>query len=339
MNKVFDEKILNSTNTKTVVSIESMLDNYPLASLSRVKTFINTSFSDTPTGLLSIHPEDAVVHRDTITKDMFTFITICAIDNEDGRLDDMYFKDKNISLQKNIMLKSSASPKLNGVHSINDRFDRAPWAAELGTTTKTFAGIFKDTSTTPKYYVIAQAFPEEVYKNFKRKIVDNKDGMTFEELLLNNDFTRALTIAKRNTERIAYDIAKSMQVKIPTEEDTCAYVDNSDIAKPIISQSLQQCTRPLTIVKEVIFNGKQQVGVYNRTIPSSMASKKHYVVSDVDNQITIFNMRNNSIGLALPTTHKKDMNDAFLDEMKKFGWVQKGVDNRKTLMPVILKNK
>ena len=321
--------------SKTSNAVDAFLSNYPGKKLSCMKTFINSDLNNGPTGILSIHKGKTKVHRDTINKELFTFFTICEINNPNNTLNDEYFMKKQKGINNKIFIKSENPVRLNDVFSKDDNYDRASWCSELGTTKDVFAGVFKGEDN--KYYIAAQAFAENVYKDFKKDFL-TKD-LSFEQLYYDNKFNYALSLARRNVERIAYDISKSLYVKVATTTDISAYVDENKtyISKPIKSYSHQKCTRPIALINPMLFAGKKQFGVFNRTSPSAKSSQKHFVVSDISNIITTFNMRNNIKTDAFPTTYKTTIDDKFLAEMIKNGWEQKGIDNRETISPILLK--
>ena len=363
MENVFEQHLCETTDKPTRIAMDAMVENYPDKALSKVVTFVNARFDDpmnVPSGVITIHPMDANVHRDSITPEMFTYTTVCAVNDRNGVLNNEYFKQKKELMNESIEQNSENPARIEGVETNSGYVDREPWSAELGE--NGYAGIYKQQTDDDKYFVVVQSCASKVYEDYKRKIVNNE--MTFKDVLADNSFICGLNLAKRNCERLAYNVATSLGVEIHTTPDSCAKVDEEYIAKPFKSVAHDGMTKPLTKIGDIILDGERQAAIYNMVTPTQEVQKKHYVIEGPMHGITVFNMNNDTNGIGLPMTTKIGMhqnkktekyvyegamnikektrqhvkiNNDFLEAMEMSGWKQKGVNNRYRLTPVVVK--
>ena len=112
----------------------------------------------------------------------------------------------------------------------------------------------------------------------------------------------------------------------------------------------------------VNLNGTPHIGHFAGIVPANRVFDEHIVSAGPHHGLTIFNVRHKIKGHALPaTTQKKEthirknvgafvsdkkvpskskygqVDDEFLRDMSMRGWKQEGVNNRKRLVPVVVK--
>ena len=360
MEKIFGNKIGNTTEQ---IAKESMMENYPNESIMRVHSFVNSNFSDpqnVPSGILSIHPKDAKIHPDSITKDLFDVMVITQIDNSENKLDDRYFKDKKKKLNESIPQFSKNPARL-----YDELHDSDGWSAEIGQ--NGFSGVFKQTSHDThdtSYFIVSKTNVGSVYKDFKK---NHARKLTFGDILDDHSYNTAKYIAVRNAERIAYSTARALGVGISSITDSNAHKKSEYIAKPFKAVQVNGCCVSFSSFEPVSFDGEQCVGLFNSLAPTNRVSNEHFVNAGPQNGITVFNMHSDAVGRAIPLTTKTTNQNAlhrkaldclvcegnqkilstmpvqskvdndFLKEMSKMGWKQEGIDNRKTLFPVLVK--
>ncbi len=369
------DKIFNVANPseRELIAMESMVENYPKNNLIQVHSLINSNFASktnaVPTGIVSIHPGDAIVHPDTIAADIFDVLIVCPIADPQNEITDAYFKNKKL---KGIPQTSNNPPRINGI--MTNGIDGDTWSAEIGTG---FAGVYKQLSEDKrhsKYFVVVQAGAPTARNEIRKMVVDNK--ITFNELLQNRKYNFGKYISKRNATRIAYCVSQAVGVKIAPNIDGESYVSHSSIARPFRAATTSKYTQRVSSIQPISWKGESRVAVFHGAIPASRVQQKCYVNAGPYNGIAVFNIKDSMNSFALPVntghTEKdlkklskdeeikrsngfewenktdefhddlhpdayKTVNNDFLKEMSQLGWKQEGLENRSLLVPVLVK--
>lgn len=375
MEEVFDCK---PKDDQEQIAMESIMENYPDGSIHKVYSMPNANYSDpnnVPSGIVTIHPVDAVVHPDSVPNEMFEYLVVCKINDPENELTDDTFRGKEALLAKEIPQYSSQPPRLIGMRPKQGP-DLKTWSPELGK--NGYAGIYKQISENGRdsdYFVVVYAGAPVACKEFK-KLVVNGEKRKFSEMLMDPSFNYTKDIARRNAERLAYCVSRLLGVQIPQVVDGSAHVSQSYIAKPYRAAPLPGWCQDISAIEPVSYNGKECVGVYHNVRSVKKTTESCFVAAGPYEGITIFNMKGTTKGYGMPadtgrsstvqrsvsdSTMKKRargftweqrmddhhprlvpgkhgrVDDGFLEKMKELGWRQEGVQNRRTLTPVIVK--
>lgn len=354
-------------------AMESIMENYPDGSIHKVVCMPNADFADpnsVPSGLVAIHPLDAEVHPDSIPNEMFEYLVVCKIHDED--LTDAKFAGKEENLASSIPQFSKSPPRLVGMRPKSGP-DLDTWAPELGK--NGYVGIFKQTDgRDAQYYVVARAGAPMACREFKRHVV-NGERRQFKDLLLDPAFNYTKNMAKRNAERLAYCAARTLGVHIAQVPDASALAREPHIAKPYRAAPLPGCCQDISAIETFAYQGKKCAGVFHKVRSARKTSKTCFVSAGPHDGITIFNMKGGGSGVGMPVETgrgepqksvsesvmrkrargftwearlddhhpsllpgaHKTIDNEFLKKMGKLGWRQEGVDNRQVLTPVIVK--
>ena len=327
--------------------IKSLLKNYPenSTSIDLLHTADFTDKEDIPSGIISQHGSDVVMHVDSFANNTFDYLVVCPILNSE-KLNDEYFKKQERSINE-------AVPQyVSNPCSLKTK-DSKVWSAELGENESSFAGIFKLTKgRDTTYYICAQAGAPVVCKEMREKLVNNK--LTFNELLQDKDYNNAHYLALRNAQRLAYNVARAFKVGIRHEEDIGAKIETSYSGRPM--RASPQYIQAISSIAS-LRNGN--VGVFNKVTPVMENNNNyHFVYAGPYNGISMYYMNQKSIGHGLPShsgrhntsmpitgdlnkrcngilcekinakdhpdvkqeTYKNTEEESFVEGMKKLGW-------------------
>lgn len=293
--------------------INTLIKAFPDQShVSRVFAYVNADFSDpedAPAGIMSIYHPDAVVQPDSIPDAMFQYMIVCPIKNKD--INDDYFLSKEKELQDNVAQFSDAPPTLTNRTLEND--DINTWHTELGGE-DSFAGVFKkihDNHRDTSYYVIAQAGAPLACQQLKDELIAG-NAITFGELVKDPRLDYVQLLARRNAERLAYQVARSLGVRIQHVEDACAIKPESHISKPWVAAPPLGHRQTVTAIKPVTFRKKNRVAVYHKLRPTNEGSDVTFVHAGPYDGIVMFKMRSQGKGFALPTNTAKNVDSSKL---------------------------
>lgn len=344
-------------------SIDALLRNYPENKCSLIQAFHTVDFTDEerpPSGLLTVHPVDAKVHPDSLPLNFFTYLAICPVINS-KMVDE---KKLDVQVLQNAIKQYSTNPPKLGNRSVDlKQCDGKTWEPEFGEDENAFAGIFKQVKgRDTKYFVCVQAGAPVACKQLREKLI--RKPMTFEQMLLDPDYSYAHYIAQRNVQRMAFDVARALKVPIRHMIDYGAHMPTPYTAQPM--RAIASYLQPTCTVESI---GKS-VGVFNQLTPVNNKSPLLFVYEGPYNGIAVLNVNMVQGHYALPaqsgrlTTEKSktplpaagliwdsmgsdanhpDLNPAafrdtqseeFLEGMKGLGWKQHQVYN---LHPVAVK--
>jgi hypothetical protein len=347
---------------------EILRENYPGKSLIDMKVLPNADFTDSetiPRGIITIHPIDATVHQDSIPNDMFDYLIVCEIHDPEKKLVDSDFLSKSEKLCAQIPQFSHAPPRMIGL-------ENKVWAAELGN--DGYAGIYKEISRDPKYFVVVKAGAELACKDFKRKII-NEEKRQFKDMYYDSCFNFTKSIAKRNAERIAYCVSRVMGVNIDQIEDVSAKSTDIHIARPYKAATKSGYTQEVSTMDELSYAGQLCMGVYHNVRPQKLASKMAIINAGPYEGLAILHISRSisalgvpvdtGVGVAESDVTEKTMkeraspfvwekktsnfhpelvpgkhnpfNQNFLEQMIKLGWKNEVLNSKRILMPVMVK--
>lgn len=365
-NVLYQGPELNETEK---LKIEALIANYDKKHLFKIQGYNNmdtTDEEDVPSGMLAIHPVNATVHPDSIPEKSFSFLVVCPI-NADRELKDDDFTI-NGKIDEAVEQYSSVPPSLYNKNEKNQ--DITEWKAELGE--DGFAGIFKkvkENGRSADYYVAVCAGASKACTEFKDYMNSLDDKMTFEQLLDDTKFSYIKSLAQRNAQRLAYNVARAFNVKIVHVRDISAV---GAPMRAVTRQGYQQAQSTIKALDKG-FNGQDAIGVFHGVRPTAEANDMCFVYAGPYDGIAMFNMNGNARGHALPATTgrrsntqkieysesrnkgvtwtKTDngfhpdlhpeafrpINNQFLEDMKSMGWKQTGTNNREYLVPVAIK--
>jgi hypothetical protein len=314
-----------SLSDKDQLQVNTILKNYEkqIHAIHASSTADFTSEEQVASGILMIHPPSAKIHVDSLPINAFTYLAICPILNVKGRV----YTDEDF---KNVQLLQTAVPQYAD-QPANLKFkDNKPWKAELGEDENAFAGVFKQTKgRNTRYYVAAQAGAPLACRQLREKIIKNK--MTFEQLLLDPDYSYAHYLAQRNVQRLAFNVARAMKVPIRHMEDVSAYAENEFSGRPM--RAMPQYLQPISTIQPVNYEGISAIGVFNKLSP--IKEKVHFVYQGPFAGIAMLNVPHVS-GQALPsTTGRVIVGELSKSPLPKDGlvWEKGGSENHEQLHP------
>jgi hypothetical protein len=335
---------------KEKLTLEALASNYQEGELHEFQLFHTADFSssDVPGGSLALHPVGAPVHQDSLPLNAFTYLAICKVN---GPVQEGELQKKEKLLQEACPQYSENGPSLK-VSGRSQAIDLRHWSAELGEDENAFVGLFKQTKgRDSSYYIAAQAGAPQAVRQLREKLTK---GMTFEQLLSDKDYNRADYLAQRNVERLCYNAARALGVRIDNIPDQGAFLEHEYSAKPY--KALPSHLQAVSTIRRVAYKGTDSVGIFNRLTPVSGASQLHYIYGGPENGLAEFRMNGRGRGYALPAAtpvagklqklphgligaktanqHEAFDTEEFLDEMTKLGWK---AGNTYNLVPVVIK--
>lgn len=359
------------TDRQQAVINTIIADHQPI----RLYNFVNADFTDEedlPGGLVTVFPADAPVHADAVPFEAFQHTVVCQILSKPDGSEWTEADFDPQAIQSAVAQFSNEPPKLNRDQKMTVKDDQL-WSPELGSP-DSFAGIFKkvhggkarEADTT--FYVVAQAGVPLVSQQLRQKMIRNPN-MTYKDLLSDPDFNQAKNLATRNAARLAYAVSRAVKAPIRHTMDIQAKTNAVGglpfLARPTINQ-------PMSTIQPL----KSDIGVFHKVRPIKDAHKDCLVYMGPYEGIAMFSMKGNGNHIGLPATsgrlasptndntrvdYKKrsrglvweeqtslehpdlhpqayrPVDAEFLEEMKKMGWQQDGIDNRHYLIPVAVK--
>lgn len=200
------------------------------------------------------------------------------------------------------MQYSSNPPSMHIKNKNNTDMDT--WHAELNS--DGFAGIFKkvrENGRDADYFVVVQAGAPVACAEFK-DYLNTQPEMTFAELVDDPKFSYVQYLARRNAERIAYNVARAYSVPIAHTVDVSSYKKNEFSAQPMRAEPPKCHRQALSTIKVLPqgYKGKECVGIFHGVRPVSESNDISFVCESPYDGITQFNMNGNGIGYGLPSS-------------------------------------
>lgn len=260
----------------------------------------------TPLGIYSVVTPDAPVTAEMIPDSMFESMVIVPIQN--SRSEEMDEK-KLLSLKSQLV---AALPVVHGqVYNINNydpvaNVDTKHWqpamglpSASAGFYSKTINGLSGD-----DFYIVVRAGVPVAVQGLREYVAKNQP-MTMDKLYNSREFKRVRQASMRNSQRLAWDIARQSKLAIPYTRDYSAFQDPSYalpyMAEPAYSQYLSDIAPSMTE------NGAKYV-ILNQAAPVNESPEKLFVHQGPRNGIAEFNIAEGRFRHGLPcTTRKKDL--------------------------------
>jgi hypothetical protein len=365
-------RIVEQTNLIVASSLLYMDENAPkadnkmmeehakLIGAKSIHTFVNFNASDRedcPAGVVTRHESTSVVHPDAVPTDSLQYLIMVPIEGE--------HKDEEFADTSKLMEAIPQYAQRNPPAANDDK----NWNPELGSE-NSFAGVFKknDGTRETKHYICVQASVPTACNELRTFIAKNP-GITYEQFVESPEYHAAHYVARRNAERIAYNVARAFKVPILHMEDTVASgsVGSPQRAVPTFSQT--------SSTVRAIGN---QVGIFSKVRPveSAGSQKLHAVYESPYDGIVMYNMNGAAKGIGLPVTtgygpnrqavinapvsekrakgiiwegnakihpdmHKDSFisadSDEFMDAMRGTGWNDAGTKSLTRFVPVAVK--
>jgi len=304
------------------LKIEAILDNYPDEKhLRKVYAFPNVDFrdeEDVPGGLIMVHPLDAPIHVDSIPEEAFQFLVVIPVEDSpnepDGWKDAVFDNDAIKSALNDAVPQRSDNPPTLKKRGSDGR-DNDTWEAELGPGDESaFAGIMKrvrDNGRHADYFVVVQAGAPRACKELKEWVAA-RPGMTFEDFIDSPEYSYVRYLARRNAERLAYNVARACKVPVVHTEDMSAYKVTAHSALPLRAEPPRHMRQPVSTLKPVVWGkeGEECVGIYHKVRPKEDVHDTCLVNCGPYEGITIFKMNGQTKGLGLPATTGPDPSKA-----------------------------
>jgi hypothetical protein len=327
---------------------------------------VNADFTDKedmPSGIVAIHPANVQVVADTLPNNIFDYMIICPIlKKKDGKewIDDD-FKGKELHVPQ-----FSKQPVNLKTRNVETNQDAKYWTAEFGENDSSFAGIFKQAKgRDTQYFVGVQAGAPLACQQLREQLI--RKPMSFKELLNSKEYMYCDYVALRNAQRLAYNVARSVNAEIKYHADIGSKVGTEYECPPWRADP--KYTQKVSSIMQL---GDGNVAIFNKVTPRSKITNNHFVYEGPYHGIAEFVMKNNTIGYGLPAhsgkienpkkasnldkrcqgivcektnikqhqdvmfeTFKQTDDTKFKEAMKKYGWKSEIVQNN--LIPVIIK--
>jgi len=330
-----------------------------------------------PSGIVTIHPADAQVHPDSISNELFDHIVVCRVFDPERKLADKDFQGKESKLNKQIPQYAAKNPpRMYGVRSEKGG-DSGLWSAELGPLGYAGVYKQVSARDTDYYIVVRASVPEackefkhavfsgkpltfeQLYYdpkyNFTKNLakrnaerlaycVADAIGVKIQQIEDASAFTKKSYIAKpwraipdKGMSHVMSRIAELSWHNTPHVGIFHKICPRSDIQDESFVSAGPYEGITLFSMKHAPVHG---VGLPLNTGPNKDKSnmkelseqektrRSRGFVSEGDEE--------NIHALIHPKNHQK-VDDKFLKEMIKMGWRQEGANNRRTLVPVIVK--
>lgn len=287
------------------LKIEATLENYPGNTIFKIYGYPNADFTDeedSPKGLLSIHPIEAKVNVDSIPEEMFKFMVICPIIEKNNKLYTDADFTINAKLDEAVVQYSDKPPSMHIRNKHNADMDT--WNSELNS--DGFAGIFKkvrENNRDADYFVVVQAGAPVACAEFK-DYLNARSDMTFKDLVEDPKFSYTQNVARRNAERIAYNVARAYSVPIAHTVDVSSHKKEQHSAQPMRAEPPKCHRQALSTIKVLPqgFKSKESVAIFHEVRPVSEVNDVCFVCASPYEGIVQFNMNGNGIGYGLPAT-------------------------------------
>jgi len=294
------------------LAVAAIRKNYPDGQIREIKTFHTADFTDeedAPSGVLTVHPLTAKLHVDSIPLNAFAYLAIVSILPK-KELSEAEIKSMSAQLHEAVPQFSALPPSLK-TRALNSHLDGKNWNAELGEDENAFAGIFKQTKgRQTNYYIAIQAGAPMACKQLRERIA--RSPMTFEQLLEDKDYNYAHYIAKRNVERLAYNVARAMSLPIKHQMDIGAHREFEYSGLPM--KAIATYMQPVSTIMPIVHNSERTVGVFNKLTPVANSAPVNFIYEGPYNGIAVYQMNQQGIGHALPSHSGKLANPTKLSQ-------------------------
>ena len=318
------------------LKIEAILDNYPKDdSILKIYALENADFrdeEDVPSGLLMVHPIEAKVHVDSIPEEAFQFLIVMPIhekpSGKEWKDSDFDTPEMQKALDDAVPRHSESTPGLDKLEASTGK-EIETWEAELGDGDSSFAGVMKRVHSNGRgssYFVVAQAGVPKACQQLKEWIGRRADGITFGELLDSNQYSYVRYLARRNTERLAWNVARAFKAAIYHTEDS-ASESIQDVAVPLRAEPMKNMRQPVSTLGELVWgkDGVAAVGIFHKVRPAQNVQDICMVNGGPYEGIAIFNMAKNAIGYALPATTGPNPKAKAITDKRELSLRKKGV--------------
>lgn len=298
--------------TKIPLVHQAKLEDYPQEGhLLKIYSYINSNAEqveeDVAPGTLHVYSPDAKVTLDAIPN-TFSYLVVAPIKDVASKPEGYRDADFETQAVKDALQKYAPQYSENGPslyhRNVETNYDADRWTPELGQE-NAFAGIYKKllpNQRDAKYYIVVQAGAPKACAELKEQLVGA--NMTFGELVEDPRLAYVQLLARRNAKRIAAEIAFQIGVSIDHSEDAHAYRPTKFMANPSVAEPTKErdgVQQSISSVQSMLYAGRPAVGVFHFTRPTAEARTRNYVTSSPYNGITVFNMQNQPLGLAVPT--------------------------------------
>ena len=353
-------------------AIEAMKENYREGDIAGIYTYINMDATDeeeSPSGMLTIFPESAVVNPDSIKEQMFQWTGITKIlpnkTSPSGYTDDDFVGKESAFDTALPQYTQHQGPSLENREKIGNRWtDRTAWAPELGEE-GSLVGVYsatRDNGRGNDYYLVVRAGANKACRQLKDHLLQNK--MTFGELIRNQKFHDTKNLAKRNAYRLLYNAANALGVKVAGLKDPTSVPEG--VAHPFRAEPeyMQRCST----IERMDHDGRDCVGIYSNVVPMEDVNSSYdgnvFIFAHPYEGIYMYPFNNKGRGKALPVdtgrtgnysgedgpyngfVNGKDhpelregtfypVNHDFEDSLVAAGWDRR--HRRKHLVPVVVK--
>jgi hypothetical protein len=305
------EKI--ESQTKVPMAFQTRMEDYPKkGDLIKIVSYINSNPSleeeDVPKGTLHLYSPDAKVTPDSIPSS-FQYLVVQPIKDiaskpEGYKDSDFDTKEVKDVIDKHVKQYSDCPPSLH-FRNVESNDDIKRWIPELGQE-NAYAGIYKKilpNQRDAKYYIVVQAGAPQACAELKESILNDNNDMTFGELVEDPRLAYVQLLARRNAKRIAGELAFQLKLKIDKDTDHYAYAPTKFMAKPMVAEPVKErdgIQQSVSSIQTMIVAGKSVVGVFHHARPVAEVRKRNYVTSSPYNGITVFNMKEKPLGMAVP---------------------------------------
>jgi hypothetical protein len=260
----------------------------------RLHTYDCTDKEDVPSGTITFCNANAKINPEHLPNNTFDHLIVCPVIGN-FVVDEEKILSKQKEFNEAIQQYSKMPPSLD-VRNIETNLDGEYWTPEFGENDASFAGLFKQTNgRDTKYNIVVQAGCPLICGELREKFYN----ATYDQLLKDKLYGFAGHIGMRNTQRLAYNVARVLGVPISHA------LDRSAINSDIIYESEPWIALPTHVQKvSCIVRAKDdasRVGIYNKVTPALNVNARHFIYEGPYNGIAEYAVAQNTIKHGLPT--------------------------------------
>lgn len=314
--------------------IESSCENEQLHKQLLFTTADDINEFTSPTGYATVLNIKGDLNDSMVHEKQFSVLTITKIKDPNNELNDNFFNKKE-ELLNSCVSQFVDSPITLDVHgNNNERMDKTRWEPELGGGGH-FAGVFKSRDSNErndKYFIAVYAGVDLISKEFKSNMVEQQIELS--KLEYNKQLNFAKNAAKRNANRIAYNIANCLKLDIDYTSDPYSFVEHPEFE----AEAMVACPTYTQEMSSINFNNdnKTMIQTSMATYHNGLTSKDHFVlISPYDGFVQLkfdnsTNLKNkilpNSTGRKLSINQAQKTSD-YNKRSVGFTWEGKSKDN------------
>ncbi|MBX9637677.1 MAG: hypothetical protein K2Q45_09030 [Nitrosomonas sp.] len=257
-----------------VSKINAVVESQPIDALIAVRVFSNldtTNDEENPSGMQLIFKPEAKVDATLIGDNLFQVFAVARIySNKPLKDEDFTKRTKDLA---EAVDQFPAKPLNAGIRSLKTNTENDTWAPELGGP-GSFVGVYskaKDGDHRNKeFFIAARGTVPLLVKDLKQRIGSAAGGVTFRELLFDEDWRKIMQYnqqaARRNVFRTIANAAEACEVTIRREPDMYSKLMDPNHAHP--EMAMPDWEQETHTIRSGVYNNKPVALVSYGIVPS-----------------------------------------------------------------------